>query len=396
MTDLIAIQAGTIYTPTEEVPNGTILIHGQHIVKVGPRDRIKIPSGAQVVEDEDCIAVPGFIDMHIHGAAGHDLMEATPEAVAAVASYLARHGTTSFLATTVSARLEHTLEAAHGLGQIIHATQILGKIPGAHSPGAQPIGIHFEGPFLNVERRGAHPAAQIRKPSAETLQQILEAAVGTARVVTLAPEKLGALDLLKQARSRSVAVGIGHSNATYDEAERAIDAGATHATHLYNAMRPFSHRDPGIIGAALTDDRVSAELICDGVHVNPAAVRLLLRAKGPERVILVSDSLSAAGMPDGKYKLGSLTIQVVSGVCRTAEGALAGSTLTLDTALRNLSAFAGIPYRQCLCCATLNPAKILGIEKQKGVIAPGVDADIAILDQNYYVMQAYVRGTPVL
>lgn len=396
MNELQAILAGAIYTPTEEILNGTILINGHRIAKVGPRQHIKIPSGAAVIENQDRIVVPGFIDMHIHGAAGHDLMEASPESVSAVGAYLARHGTTSFLATTITATLQRTLRAARGLGEIVRAAENLSSGSASHGPGAQPIGIHFEGPFLNVEKRGAHPAAQIRKPSIVTLDQLLEAAGGAARVLTIAPEVNGAAAVLKHARSRGLAVGIGHSNAAYEEAVRAIEAGATHATHMYNAMRAFSHRDPGIIGAVLTDDRISAELICDGVHVDPPAVRLLVKAKGLERVILVSDGLSAAGMPDGKYRLGGFTIHVVGGVCRTAEGTLAGSTLTSDAALRNLSNFTKLSYRQCLRCATLNPAKILGTEKQKGVISPGADADLAILDQNYYVTQTYVRGRAVL
>jgi N-acetylglucosamine-6-phosphate deacetylase len=390
-----AILAGTIYTPTEEISNGVILIDGYRISKVGPRDQIKIPAGATVIDNQDRIIVPGFIDMHIHGAAGHDLMEATPEAVSAVASYLARHGTTSYLATTVTASLERTLHAAKGLGEFIRASQS----PHGTSDkiaGAQPVGLHLEGPFLNVKKRGAHPASQIQKPSTDTLARMLDAAGGAARVLTLAPEIDGALAVLEYARSRGLRVGIGHSNATCEEAERAVAAGASHAVHVYNAMRPFTHRDSGIIGAVLTDDRVSAELICDGVHVEATAIRLLTRAKGVTRVILVSDSLSGAGMPDGNYRLGNFTVHVAGGVSRTVEGNLAGSTLTLDAAVRNFANFTGFSYQACLPCATLNPARVLGLEKQKGVIAPGADADLAILDRNYYVTQTYVRGWPVL
>ena len=395
MRPIRAILAGTIYTPTEAIQNGVILIEGHHIARVGPRDQVRIPPGATVIDNQDRIVVPGFIDLHIHGAAGHDLMEATPEAVSAAATYLARHGTTSFLPTTVTASLERTLNAARGLGELIRASQ---SSHGASDkiPGAQPLGIHFEGPFLNIKKRGAHPASQVRKPSTETLARFLDAAGGVARVFTLAPELEGSLAVLEYARSRGLRVGIGHSNATCEEAERSIAAGATHAVHVYNAMRPFMHRDTGIIGAVLTDDRVSAELICDGVHVEPTAIKLLVRAKGVERVILVSDSLSGAGMPDGNYRLGNFSVHVAGGVCRTVEGNLAGSTVTLDAALRNLASFTGLSYQACLPCATVNPARILGLEKQKGVIAPGADADLAILDRSYYVTQTYVRGRPAL
>lgn len=390
-----AILAGMIYTPTEEITNGVILIEGHHIAKVGPKDRIKIPAGATIIDNQDRLVVPGFIDVHIHGAAGHDLMEATGEAVSAVAAYLARHGTTSFVATTVTASLDRTLRAVRDLGEIIRTSE------GAHGAidklaGAQPLGIHLEGPFLNVKKRGAHPASQIRKPSTEMLERILDAANGAACMLTLAPELDGALEVLEFARRRGLRVGIGHSNATFEEAERAVVAGATYAVHVYNSMRNFHHRDAGILGAVLTDDRVTAELICDGMHVEPPAIRLLVKSKGLERVVLASDSLSGAGMPDGNYRLGNFTVHMAGGVSRTAEGNLAGSALTLDAALRNLASFTGISYKQCLPCATLNPARIVGMEKQKGVISPGADADLAVLDQNHFVTQTYVRGRPVL
>ena len=390
-----AIIAGTVYTPVEEIRNGVILVEGHRIAKVGPREQIRIPQGATVIDYQDRTVVPGFIDIHIHGAVGYDLMEGTPEAVASVGKYLARHGTTSYAATTVAASLERTLNAAKGLGEIIRASNSAHVVPDKIS-GAQPACIHLEGPFLNIKRRGAHPASQIQKPSTELLARFLDAADGTVRILTLAPELEGALTVLEFARSKGLKVGIGHSNATYEEAKSAIEAGATHAVHCFNAMRPFGHRDAGIIGAVLTDDRVSAELICDGIHVEPTAIRLLIRSKGIERLILVSDSLSGAGMPDGNYRLGNFTVHVAGGVCRTVEGNLAGSTIMLDAALRNLSAYTGLSYRQCLPSVTTNPARILGLEKQKGVIAPRADADLAVLDQQFYVTQTYVRGRPVL
>ncbi len=395
MKGVKAIIAGTIYTPAQEIRDGVILIEGHRIAKVGSRDQVKIPAGATVIDNQNRTVVPGFIDIHIHGAVGHDLMEASPEAVAAIGKYLARHGTTSYAATTVSASLETTLNAVKGLGEIIH-TSISSRVGSDKITGAQPVGIHLEGPFLSIKKRGAHPASQIQKPSTELLARFLDAAGGTVRILTLAPELEGALTVLEFARSKGLEVGIGHSNATYEEARSAIDAGATHAVHCFNAMRPFAHRDSGIIGAVLTDDRVSAELICDGIHVEPAAIRLLLRSKGVERLILVSDSLSGAGMPDGNYRLGNFTVHVVGGVCKTVEEKLAGSTVTLDAALRNLSAYTGLSYRECLRCVTTNPSRILGLEKRKGIIAPRADADLAILDQEFYVTQTYVRGRAVL
>ncbi len=395
MKPIKAILAGTIFTPTEEINNGVILIDGNRIAKVGQREQVKIPAGATIVDNHDRIVVPGFIDIHIHGAAGSDLMEATPESVSAVGMYLARHGTTSYLATTVTASLDRTLHALRSLSEIIRSYQS-GHGAAERISGALPVGIHIEGPFLAAKKRGAHPVSQLRKPSLEIAERMLDAAGSTARIFTLAPELEGALTVLEFIRSRDVRIGLGHSNATYEEAERAIAAGASHAVHVYNAMRPFAHRDSGILGAVLTDNRVTAELICDGVHVEAAAIRLLVDAKGVERVVLVSDSSSGAGMPDGNYRLGNFTIHVAGGVCRTVEGNLAGSTITLDAALRNLVTFPGFSFQQCLPATTLTPARSLGMEKQKGVIAPGADADFAILDRNYFVTQTYVRGRPVL
>jgi len=385
-----ALLAGSILTPYEEIERGVILVDGHRIAEVGTRDSVKIPAGAAVIDHSDQIITPGFIDMHIHGAAGHDFMEATPAAVSAIGTFLARHGTTSYVATTITAAIDRTIEAATGLGEIVRAARTPDSTAGPAV--AQPLGVHFEGPFLNVLRRGTHPAADIQKPDIETLKKLLDATGGSALVMALAPEMENAMALLELARSRGVRVGIGHSNAVYEDAERAIDAGATHAVHLYNAMRPFSHRDPGIIGATLMDDRVSAELICDGYHVEPVAVRLLVRAKGLQRVILITDSLSAAGMPDGTYQLGQFTVHMVHGVCRSAEGVLAGSSIVLEQALRNLVKFTGSSLKECLPCATSNPARLLGFENQKGVIAAGADADLAVLDSNYVVTQAYARG----
>jgi N-acetylglucosamine-6-phosphate deacetylase len=395
MKEIKAILADRIYTPTEDIPNGVILIDGHRVLNAGPREKVEIPKSAQIIDDRDRLIVPGFVDMHIHGGAGHDLMEGTAEAVAAVGNFLACHGTTSFLATTVTAQIDRTLSAVQGLAKVINASQ-QSQGDSDKLPGAQPVGINFEGPFINAKRRGAHPVSQIRKPSVEMAGRLLDAAGGTAKVVVLAPELPGALELIPYLRGRDVRVGLGHTDAAYDEAKRAFEAGATHAVHCFNGMRPFNHRDPGIIGAVFTLDRVSAELICDGTHVDPVAIQMLAKAVGLDHVILVSDAVSAAGMPDGKYRVGSLKVQVTGGVCRTEEGQLAGSTVPLDTAVRNLANFTALSFQSCVACATLNPAKLLGIEKQKGVIAPGADADLVILDKKFYVTQTYVRGRPVL
>src|SRR4029077_10711703 len=259
---------------------------------------------------------------------------------------------------------------------------------------AEVLGIHFEGPFLSPERRGVHPPEWLRLPSSELLDKFLQAAAGNAQILTIAPEVFGAMPCIDAARNAGMVVAMGHTDATYEQARAAIAHGARHAVHVYNAMRPFSHRDSGVIGAVLTSTDVTAELIADGVHVEEAAMRILLQAKGAGRVILISDGLSATGMPDGKYMLGKFEVTVGGGVCRNSEGKLAGSTLTLDRALRNVVAL-GIPLQDAVRMLTANPAKLLGIEFKKGALRTGADADIVLLDENLQVTNVWTRGLPL-
>jgi N-acetylglucosamine-6-phosphate deacetylase len=236
-----------------------------------------------------------------------------------------------------------------------------------------------------------HPAKWIQLPSAELLDRFLQAAAGNARLMTIAPEVMGAMPCIEAAQKAGLVISIGHTDANYEQARFAIARGARSATHTYNAMRPFSHRDPGVIGAVLTSPEINAELIADGVHVEEGAMKLLLQAKGAERVILVSDGLSATGMPDGKYMLGDIEVIVSNGVCRSSAGILAGSTLTLDRALRNIVNL-GIPLPDAVRMLTLNPASLLGIEFKKGSLRVGADADVLLLDEGLHVTGVWARG----
>lgn len=382
-TSLLHVQLAI--TPAAEIPGAGILMRDGIIDAIGPRESMHLPAGAREISATDKTAVPGFIDVHIHGAGGHDIMEGNAEALAAVTRTVARHGTTSFLATTVTASTESTCRSVEGVAKFIGAQFA------AEEPRAEILGIHFEGPFISSARRGVHPPDQIKLPSAELLEKFLHAAAGRARILTIAPELLGAMPCIDAARKAGLVVAMGHTDATYEQARAAIARGARHAVHVYNAMRPFSHRDSGVIGAVLTTPEVSAELIADGVHVDEAAMRLLLQAKGADRVILVSDGISATGMPDGKYTLGTFEVTVSGGVCRNAEGKLAGSTLTLDRALRNIVAL-GIALPDAVRMLTLNPATLLGIEFKKGSLRPGADADIVLLDEELRVANVWTRG----
>jgi len=382
------LHVGKAITPKGEIADAGILIRDGEIEMVGPRAAMELPGGAEEVQAGQSAAIPGFVDVHIHGAGGRDVMEADQAALSTIAGRLAAFGTTSLLATTVTASADQTIRAVEGI-----AKYISGQYQ-TNNARAEILGIHFEGPFLSKARRGVHPAEWLQLPSAELLQRFLHAASGTARILTIAPELLGAMPCIDAARSLGMVVSIGHTDATYEQARAAVAHGAHHATHVYNAMRPFTHRDPGVIGAVLTTPEVTAELIADGIHVDEIAMKVLLQAKGAQSVILISDGISATGMPDGKYMLGGLEVTVSGGVCRNAEGKLAGSTLTLDRALRNIVSL-GIPLADAVRMLTLNPATLLGIEFKKGALRTGADADIVLLNDALEIERVWARGTLV-
>jgi N-acetylglucosamine-6-phosphate deacetylase len=382
------LHVGTVLTPKGEIADGGILIRDGEIAMVGPRAAMELPAGAEEVRASASTAIPGFVDVHIHGAGGRDVMEADEAALSTITGRLAAFGTTSLLATTVTASADETVRAVEGI-----AKYISGQYQ-TNDPRAEILGIHFEGPFLSKARRGVHPTEWLQLPSAESLQRFLHAAAGNARILTIAPELLGAMACIDAARSLGMVVSMGHTDATYEQARAAVAHGAHHATHVYNAMRPFTHRDPGVIGAVLTTPEVSAELIADGIHVDEIAMKVLLQAKGAQGVILISDGISATGMPDGKYMLGGLEVTVSGGVCRNAEGRLAGSTLTLDRALRNIVKL-GIPLADAARMLTLNPATLLGIEFKKGALRTGADADIVLLNETLEIERVWVRGASV-
>jgi N-acetylglucosamine-6-phosphate deacetylase len=380
------LHVGRALTPTAEITGAGILIRDGVIEELGVREGMRLPDGAREIVADDKTAIPGFVDVHIHGAGGRDVMEGSPEALAGVAKTVARYGTTSFVATTVTASPDDTIRSVEGIARYISQQHETDDTRG------EVLGIHFEGPFLNPARRGVHPPEWLKLPSAELLDKFLQAAAGNAQILTIAPELLGAMPCIDAARNAGMVVAVGHTDATYEQTRAAIAHGVRHAVHVYNAMRPFSHRDSGVIGAVFTSPEVSAELIADGVHVDEAAMKVLLQAKGPEHTILISDGTSATGMPDGKYMLGNLEVTVIGGICRNSEGKLAGSTLTLDRALRNIVGL-GIPLAHAVRMLTLNPAALLGIEFKKGALRTGADADIVLLDEGLHLADVWVRGS---
>jgi N-acetylglucosamine-6-phosphate deacetylase len=252
------------------------------------------------------------------------------------------------------------------------------------------MGIHLEGPFLSHARKGVHPTENLLPPTIATFERFWQAARGHIRIMTIAPELDGAADLIAEAARREICVSLGHSDADFDTAERGIAAGARHATHTFNAMRPLDHRGPGILGAVLTDPRVTADMIVDGVHLDPAIVKLVAKAKGPEQTVLITDATSATGMPDGRYHLGSFEVEVKDGKCM-ANGKLAGSILTMDNAVRNLARFTGWTLSQAVAAASRNPARVVRLAN-KGVLSAGADADFVILNPAGEVLRTFVGG----
>jgi N-acetylglucosamine-6-phosphate deacetylase len=385
------IHAGTILTPDEQINDAVILVEAGRIAALGHRDEIRVPANAVDYVAAEMTVVPGFVDVHIHGAGGHDVMEGTTLALDRIAATVARHGTTSLVATTVTASIEDTCHSLEGIAHYIRSQEQLNEIQDDARLAAEFVGIHLEGPFISHARRGVHPPDAIAQPSTATLQKFLEAADGLVKIVTIAPEVPGAGKLIEYAVAAKIVAAIGHTDADYEQGRAAIQAGARHAVHMFNAMRPFSHRDPGIVGAILTDPEVTAEIIADGVHVAGPAIQVLLGCKGFDAVVLVSDGIAATGMHDGRYRLGNFEVTVKDGVARNSEGKLAGSTLTLDRALRYLVAI-GVPLQEAVRMATVLPARRLGLAGKKGIIAVGADADLVALTPDLRVAGVMTRG----
>lgn len=358
-------------------------IEDGRIASVSARAAKDAPGGSRVIDFPGATLGPAFFDVHIHGAKGRDVMEATSTALYAMGSFLAQHGTGSFLATTVTAPLDATLRSLSGLAKLLARPRVERQ--------AQAIGIHLEGPFLSHTRRGAQPAEYLLTPDITTFDRLFEAAEGHIRLMTLAPELPGAVELTAHAISRGVRVSMGHSDASAVETRAAIAAGATSATHTFNAMRPLDHREPGILGTVLTSDEIYTEMICDGIHVAPEMVKLWWRATGPGRAILVTDAMSATGMPDGEYQLGGFAVQVANGRAM-ARGVLAGSVLTLDRALKNFMAFTSAPLEQALRLLTVNPAAMTGLGDQAGSVAVGMPASLVAVDGTGKLVGSVVNG----
>ncbi|MGA9979786.1 MAG: N-acetylglucosamine-6-phosphate deacetylase [Candidatus Sulfotelmatobacter sp.] len=386
--------ARSLYTPLQEIQNPLVFVDDGVITDLASRPSREIPTNATIVDFADAVIVPGFVDIHMHGGAGLDVMQASEAEVPRLGRFLAQHGVTGYFPTTVAAPIDVTCKALERIANVIEAGESNTNGDGCDNgsvPQARPLGVHLEGPFLSHARRGVHAPENLALPTVALFDRLWQAARGHVRMLTIAPELPGAREVIAEAARRQVLVSIGHSDADLKAAQAGVQAGARHATHTFNAMRPLDHRDPGILAEVLTDAQLSADIVVDGIHVAPSVVRIFLKAKGTEGSVLITDATAAAGMPEGRYQLGTMMVDVKNGMC-TIDGKLAGSVLTMDRAVRNVMQFGGWSLQDAVRAATLNPARAAGLTQHYGALASGADASFTVLSPAGEVRKTIVRG----
>lgn len=383
---MFALTARAALTPLETIDHPLLLIEDGKIVSLGSRSATEIPKRAKHVDFGQHVLAPGLVDIHIHGGVGYDVMHDDETGRQRMERFLVAHAVTSYYPTTVTASVEEIVRA---LDRLATAVEKCGANPSRDGV-ARPLGIHLEGPYLSHVRRGVHPPEKLLNPDLRTFDRFWQASRGQIRVMTIAPELPGALEVITEAARRGVCVSLGHSDATFEQAQAGVSAGARHATHTFNAMRALKHRDPGILGEVLSNPKLSADIIVDGIHVHPSVVRMFVQAKGPEHAVLITDGTAATGMPNGRYMLGSLEVDVHDGMC-LHDGKLAGSVLTLDRAVRNVMKFADVPLQQAVRFASLNAAAAVGAGG-RGQLQVGGVADLVVLNQCGEVHATVVNG----
>ncbi|MCZ1268293.1 MULTISPECIES: N-acetylglucosamine-6-phosphate deacetylase [Paenibacillus] len=361
------------------VPSANVWISEGKIMRVDTGDLPTLEGEYERIDGRGHLLVPGMIDVHIHGANGFDMMDGTEESIQEVSRQCALTGCTSFLATSVSSTMEDLLEMIRSVKRVI-----------GQEVGAKIAGIHLEGPYLNPKRKGMQNEKYLRHPNIEEMKIIFQEAGSLIKMVTIAPELPGGMDLISFLKEQGVVIAIAHSDATYEEAKQAFASGASHVTHCFNGMRPIHHRDPGLIVAAFEEKHVSLQAIVDNVHLHPAIIRLIHNLKGPEGMVLITDALQAMGMGDGNYLFGGHHVTVSGGIARLEDGTLASSTVTMNEALR-YTVETGIPLIDAVQMASNTPANILGFQ-QKGEISSGFDADLVLLDDEFQVLWTMVGG----
>jgi N-acetylglucosamine-6-phosphate deacetylase len=373
---------GNIVLPDRVLEGGIVIVEEEKIAGVFPKDQLPPLEGMVRHNYGASYITPGFIDLHLHGAMGRDVMDGTDESLGEIAAHQARCGVTGFVPTTLAAPLSSMKNAVDSIRAAMTA-----PLP------SEILAVHLEAPFLSLKKKGAQNPEFIRPVDPEAMSAILEFCGGLKTIITVAPEVGDNLSFIPALRDRGLLVSIGHSDASYDLAIKSFEQGITHATHLYNAMSGFLPREPGVIGAVLDSDRVTAELIADGIHVHPAALRLAVRQKGVDRICLITDSMNAAGLGDGEYAVGGLDVLVKDGQARLKDGgALAGSVLTLNKSVRNILQWTGLPVPQAVRMASLTPARVLGLDREIGSLEAGKLANLAVFDRDFNVVATILRG----
>ncbi len=386
MSNRLAIIGGAVVIPNEVIENGVVLCEDGRIKAVGEATDLQPEPDSRIINAQGKIVMPGFIDTHFHGSGGDDVMANGSEGIRRISRALLKFGTTGFLATTIAARHEELMRA-------VEDTIGAEEKDAANPDGAEILGLHIEGPYINTRFKGAQPEGGIRDPNFDECNQLLDAAAGRIRIMTIAPELPGGLEMIRMLASAGVAASVGHSEADYDTALAAIEAGATRATHLFNAMSGVHHRKPGLAAAVLNEPGICAEMICDGVHVNPRMVSLAWKAKGRDGMALITDATAAQGVGDGEYTLGDFRIQVRGPLCTLMDGVtIAGSVLTMNGAVANAIAFTGMSLIDAAHTASLAPAAVCGAADRKGSIEVSKDADIAILNPDFSVSHTIRAG----
>ncbi|WP_367322273.1 N-acetylglucosamine-6-phosphate deacetylase [Streptomyces sp. HUAS ZL42] len=372
MAPSLVLAGARVVLPTGIVDGGRVIVEGTRIAGSAPED-------AEVVDVRGHWLVPGFVDIHNHGGGGASFTSGTVDEVLNGVRTHRRHGTTTLVASTVTVDMDFLAQRAGLLSELAEQGEI--------------AGIHFEGPFISPCRKGAHSEELLRDPDPAEVRKLIDAARGKAKMVTLATELPGGIDSVRLLAEQGVIAAIGHTDATYEQTVEAIEAGATVATHLYNAMPTLGHRSPGPIAALLEDERVTVELINDGTHLHPASLKLAFHHAGADRVAFITDAMDAAGIGDGRYMLGPLEVDVTEGVARLVEGgSIAGSTLTLDRAFKRAVTLDGLPVEDVVAALSASPARVLGLYDRIGSLDPGKDADLVLLDAGFDLKGVMRRG----
>ena len=368
MSGFKLIKSCDIYTPLRVIKKGSILIQGEKIAKVGQIDDSKIPPGTKILDFSQRLAVPGFIDIHLHGGGGVDFLDSSPDSISKALKAHLKNGTTSLLPSIMTTSHKHALDT---IRTFIDIKRSIPDIPDI-------IGLNLEGPYISMEKSGAHRTQYIRKPSLTEVQEYIKASEGNIKIMTVAPEIEGASDIIHFLSKQNIIPSAGHTNANYEQIQQAVNLGVRLATHLFNAMRGIAHREPGAAGALLLNDDVYTEAVADGIHLHPSILDLIARVKPIEKIILVTDASKYYGISQG--------------ASLTRDGKLFGSTTALSLALKNMAQFTAISFEKILRMVTINPARLLRIESQKGILKRGSDADIVILDREINLSDVFFRG----